>query len=110
MKVDIIYENNTVNELSEYISNNIDEVKSEIGACKTFEVNEKNIAGCTGCLACWYATPGICVKKDIAKELNRGFIKDDFVIIFTPIKYGAFSSTIKKVIDRNVATLLPILG
>jgi len=70
-------------------------------------LREKKIAPCQGCFGCWLKTPGICVIDDEGREIAEKYINSDKVIFLTPVTFGGFSSTLKKVVDRLIPNVLP---
>lgn len=109
MKGIIIYEKYDEDGLAGYLDKSLSEQYLESADMKLCKISSDMIRPCMGCFKCWYNTPGVCVTKDITRELNQAFVKDDIVVIFTKISFGSYSSTIKNVIDRSVPISLPFL-
>jgi len=70
-------------------------------------LREKQIAGCLGCFGCWVKTPGICVIDDYGREATKKAFQSDLLVWLTPIKFGGYSSELKKALDRMIPILLP---
>ncbi|MHA1946106.1 MAG: flavodoxin family protein [Candidatus Hodarchaeales archaeon] len=72
-------------------------------------LNEFNIRHCIGCFKCWEVTPGICsgVKGDHGNEIVEKIIKTDLLIFLTPLTFGAYSSELKRIIERMLGLLQP---
>jgi multimeric flavodoxin WrbA len=70
-------------------------------------VGRGEIAHCKGCFGCWTKTPGECVIRDRAAEINRASIQSDAVVYLSPVVFGQFSANIKDVIDRWLPNMLP---
>lgn len=58
----------------------------------------KNIAFCTGCLAC--QKTGSCVIKDDAIEIAEKVLNADVIVFATPIYYYEMSGQMKTLLDR----------
>ncbi|MCM1114991.1 MAG: flavodoxin family protein [Clostridium sp.] len=58
----------------------------------------KNIAFCTGCLAC--QKMGSCVIKDDANKITEKVLNADVVVFATPIYYYEMAGQMKTLIDR----------
>lgn len=74
---------------------------------ETLEIGERNLLFCKGCFECWVKTPGECVIKDLAGQLNNRFMNSDVVIYISPVVFGQFSANIKNAIDRTLPNILP---
>lgn len=65
-----------------------------------------NIKGCLGCFNCWIKTPGKCIIKDSYSDINKWILENGTCVIITEIKYGCYSSYVKRVIDKFPSGLL----
>lgn len=74
---------------------------------KQYSVKKENLNYCIGCFNCWLKTPGICVHNDSGRDINRSFMESKNVILLSPIKYGCYSTAIKRVLDRTIPNILP---
>lgn len=72
-----------------------------------FKLKNLNVKRCTGCGACGVKTPGRCVIKDDMTEILRAIAKSDWIIMLTPLRFGGYSSQLKKVFDRFMTLGLP---
>jgi hypothetical protein len=72
-----------------------------------FVLRDLEIAYCAGCLSCWERTPGECVVDDAARDIAGETARSDLVVFLTPVTFGAYSSELKKAVDRIVCLLLP---
>ncbi|WAW14194.1 hypothetical protein [Peptostreptococcus equinus] len=73
----------------------------------------ENILPCTGCVSCWFRTPGKCILNDKANSYASNLTKYDKVTIVSELKFGTFSFPIKRLIDRCVGylgTFMDIVG
>lgn len=67
-------------------------------------------APCKGCFGCWLKTPGKCVMKDKLQNIAAQIVSSDELIIVSENCYGGYSSRVKNVIDRSIATSLPFFA
>lgn len=74
---------------------------------KNYNIENDHLAHCIGCFKCWTDTPGICIYDDLARKINKSIIWSDICILLTPVKYGCYSPTIKRVLDRSIGNILP---
>jgi len=96
--------NKAFDDIWKILSNELNETESEFELINLFE---KKINYCMGCFDCWVKTPGICRINDDGRIIAEKFIKNDTVIILTPITFGGYSSEIKKALDRIICLILP---
>lgn len=73
---------------------------------KIFSKETDNTRGCLGCFKCWTKTPGKCILNDSYSEIPKYILENATCIIFTEVKYGCYSSYLKKIIDRFPSGLL----
>lgn len=73
----------------------------------TIAVAEMDISPCRGCFQCWVRTPGICVISDAGRAVAEAWMQSDVVVLFTPLTFGGYSSSLKKAIDRVIPILSP---
>lgn len=69
--------------------------------------DDGNIGVCTGCCACWYKTPGVCVKQDRLQHLGGLLSKCDELVIVSRCIMGSVSPFVKCVMERMVSYLGP---
>lgn len=77
---------------------------------KWINVREKNINICvgSGCMACQFKTPGLCIQNDDMDSIYPQLVKADLLIFLTPISFGGYYSEIKKLIDRLLPLKIPV--
>jgi multimeric flavodoxin WrbA len=73
------------------------------------DLNNKTIAGCLSCDACWYKTPGVCAIDDDGRTVAAKMIQSDLTIFVSPVMFGGYSSELKKFIDRTKPILSPLM-
>ncbi len=90
--------------INKFIAEKLQEhdIKGEI-----LNLHEKDIKPCLGCFKCWVETPGICIIDDFGREVAEKMIQSDYLFYITPIKYGGYSSELKKALDRSIGLLMP---
>lgn len=64
-------------------------------------------APCQGCFGCWTKHPAQCFMKDSLQEICRIIGRADELIIISENCYGAYSPSIKNVLDRSIGTSTP---
>lgn len=73
-----------------------------------FRLEDMRILPCRCCGVCGHKTPGKCVIEDDMQEILKGYAKCDVVIMLTPIRFGSYSSQLKKAVDKLALTALPL--
>lgn len=68
---------------------------------------ENEIQSCEGCFQCWVKTPGLCAIHDDAREINKLTIESDVFLLLSKVRYGCYSTYIKRIIDRSIPNRLP---
>ncbi|MCK4408375.1 MAG: flavodoxin family protein, partial [Bacteroidales bacterium] len=77
---------------------------------RCYHLKDMKLAHCKGCMDCWIKTPGICVATDKGREIIQTIIQSDRIILFTPVTFGGYSSTLKIIVDRFIPLVLPFLA
>src|ERR1700681_1495232 len=75
----------------------------------TVDLIGKRIADCSGCFRCWTHTPGECVINDDAPAVTAELAKSDRIVFYCPVVFGGFSPDLKRVLERSISLLLPIM-
>ncbi len=76
----------------------------------SYPLRDMKVAHCIGCFGCWVKTPGVCVHSDQGREIIQAMIQSDTVILFTPVTFGGYSSSLKVIVDRFIPLILPFFG
>ncbi|AJA46990.1 NADPH-dependent FMN reductase [Clostridium pasteurianum DSM 525 = ATCC 6013] len=76
---------------------------------KSYLVKEEDLKPCIGCFSCWLKTPGLCVIKDLGRDISRDILNCDLLIIVSKIAFGCYSPAIKRILDRHIPSILPFL-
>lgn len=71
---------------------------------------EMNINMCigSGCLACNFKTPGLCIQEDDMQNLYPKLLQAKLLVFLTPISFGSYHSELKKVVDRFLPLKVPV--
>lgn len=72
-----------------------------------FRLHEMNIAACRSCGGCGYKSPGKCVMADDIHEILRAVAPSDVVVFLSPIRFGGYSSALKKALERFMVLGMP---
>ncbi|MDE6713992.1 MAG: flavodoxin family protein [Lachnospiraceae bacterium] len=64
-------------------------------------------APCQGCFGCWTKHPAGCYMKDTLETVCRDVGKADELMIITENCYGAYSPSVKNVLDRSIGLSTP---
>lgn len=89
--------------------NLIESLKKKYSDFKAYFVKENDLNPCVGCFNCWLKTPGLCVINDLARDTSKDISNSDLVILVTEVKFGCYSPSIKRVLDRHIPSILPLL-
>lgn len=77
------------------------ELPLHLQEAKIVDVQSANVSPCIGCYTCWIKTPGKCVFKDDAVQINRDIIQCETVIYISRVKYGCYDTPLKRILDRT---------
>jgi multimeric flavodoxin WrbA len=67
-----------------------------------YALADLQIAPCLGDFACWTRTPGRCRTRDAAQEITQAIHDASLVVFLTPVVFGGYASTLKKLVDRLI--------
>jgi len=67
-----------------------------------FRLSQLNILPCRSCGSCGVRTPGICVQKDDMNAVLHSMAESRLLVYITPVRFGGYSSLLKKAIDRSM--------
>lgn len=76
---------------------------------KHFGVKDDDVRNCLGCFSCWTKTNGKCVIGDTGNLICDCYMQSEYAVVLSPVKYGCYSTAIKKVLDRITPNNQPFL-
>ena len=62
---------------------------------------------CIGCFSCWTKHPMECTIKDNFSNIVEKLKKSSELVIITKNRYGCYSNSVKKVLERCIGYMLP---
>lgn len=62
---------------------------------------------CIGCFSCWIKHPKRCVLNDNFSNVVEYLLDSDELVIISKCRYGCYSSSTKKVLERCIGYVLP---
>jgi multimeric flavodoxin WrbA len=77
---------------------------------KTHQLRDMDIRHCTGCWSCWWKTPGVCIHRDDMRNVYRGILSADLLLISSPVIMGFVSALMKRAGERFVPLLHPFFA
>jgi len=83
------------------------EFKTQGWDVEHFTLCEKKIGNCAGDFFCWLRTPGICNVDDDNRVIAAAIIASDLMVYLTPVTFGGYSSTLKKMVDHQIQNISP---
>ena len=92
------------NDISARLKEKLQKADKEL---KYIKLGDMNILPCRSCGACGFKSPGKCVIEDDAHEVLRAIANRNTLIMITPIRFGGYSSTMKKAVDKFMNLALP---
>lgn len=72
-----------------------------------FRLKDLNILPCRSCGACGFKSPGKCVAMDDTHDIFKAAAKCSLLVMITPIRFGGYSSCLKKAVDKIANLCLP---
>lgn len=75
-----------------------------------FILREKKIGNCAGDFFCWVRTPGMCNVKDDNRVIAEALATSDLMVYMSPITFGGYSSTLKRMIDHQIQNVSPFFA
>lgn len=82
----------------------VDEAKQRGYDIELVNLYEKNIAYCTGCMAC--KKTGVCVIDDDISAIRQSLISCDLAVIACPTYFANVTAPLKNMFDRLVAAIM----
>ncbi|WP_076792253.1 NAD(P)H-dependent oxidoreductase [Chlorobium sp. KB01] len=73
-------------------------------------LRDKKIGNCMGDFYCWFKSPGKCHVADDNQEISRKYLESDLVIFLSPVTFGGYSPTLKRMVDHMIQNTLPFFA
>ena len=70
-------------------------------------LEKQKIGNCAGDFFCWVRSPGICHLNDDNRRIAQTIITSDLVVYLTPVTFGGYSSTLKRMVDHQIQNISP---
>jgi hypothetical protein len=110
MRVTVINDRTNSSELGQAIRKELDTLLEPLACERLFyDVRKDDLHYCIGCFSCWVKTPGICVFADLGQTICRSCCQSDLALYVSPLRYGCYSPTIRRVLDRQLPSVLPFI-
>jgi multimeric flavodoxin WrbA len=68
---------------------------------------ETKIGNCAGDFFCWIRSPGLCNVNDANRLIAASIANCQLLVYLTPITFGGYSSSLKKMVDHQIQNVLP---
>ena len=68
---------------------------------------ETKIGNCAGDFFCWIRSPGLCNVNDENRIIAASIANCQLMVYLTPITFGSYSSSLKKMVDHQIQNVLP---
>lgn len=83
------------------------ELKARGWDVEHISLRDKKIGNCAGDFFCWVRSPGVCNVDDDNREIASSIANSDLVVYLTPVTFGGYASTLKKMVDHQIQNILP---
>ena len=70
-------------------------------------LREQKIGNCAGDFFCWIRNPGMCNVNDDNRSIAAAVVHSDLMVYLTPVTFGGYSSTLKRMVDHQIQNILP---
>lgn len=108
MHITIFYDTSMQISLTSFFNTHLLSTFSDSASITLHAIDKNDFKPCLGCFGCWIKTPGKCViKTDMIEKTTDALINSDLVVITSPILYGCYSTSIKRILDRSIPSILP---
>ncbi len=104
MKATILDGTENENQIALTLKSFLEERDNEVSL---FKLKEMDILHCRSCGSCGIRTPGKCVLTDEMPQIMRAMANCNLQVFVTPIRFGGYSSHLKKAVDRMMSLGLP---
>jgi len=94
-----------------FIGATLKQLLDEKGVASTyFKLKDMNILPCRSCGSCGLKTPGKCVIDDDMPKIMKAIATSSLYVMLTPIRFGGYSSQLKKAVDRTMSMGFPFIS
>ena len=73
-------------------------------------LREQKIGNCAGDFFCWVRNPGVCNIDDDNREIAEAIVQSDLVVYLTPVTFGGYSSSLKRMVDHQIQNVSPFFS
>jgi len=70
---------------------------------------EQKIGNCAGDFYCWIRNPGMCNINDDNRAIAESLVASDLLVYLTPVTFGGYASTLKRMVDHQIQNVSPFL-
>jgi NAD(P)H-dependent FMN reductase len=77
---------------------------------ETIVLRQQKIGNCAGDFFCWVRSPGICNTDDDNRLLAAKVMHSDLLVYLTPVTFGGYASTLKRMVDHQIQNILPFFA
>ena len=70
----------------------------------------RKIGNCAGDFFCWIRNPGLCNVDDDNRDIAKSIANSQLMVYLTPITFGGYSSSLKKMVDHQIQNVLPFFA
>jgi multimeric flavodoxin WrbA len=74
------------------------------------DLRERKIGSCAGDFYCWVRSPGVCNVDDDNRAIAEQLAACDLAVYLTPVTFGGYASTLKRMVDRQIQNVLPFFA
>lgn len=85
----------------------IAELESRGWEIEHLQLREIKIGNCAGDFFCWIRNPGLCNVNDENRIIAASIANSQLMVYLTPITFGGYSSSLKKMVDHQIQNVLP---
>ncbi|NYT08035.1 MAG: flavodoxin family protein [Methanomicrobiales archaeon] len=84
-----------------------EELKENGWKVRSLQLRDMDIGPCDECYRCWTRHPGLCASHDQGRMIPGLYVTSDLAVFLSPVTFGAYSSQLKKALDRMIPNVLP---
>ena len=105
----VILDGSNKNDLTgQHVSNALTaELEARGWEIEHLQLCETKIGNCAGDFFCWIRNPGLCNVNDANRLIAASIANCQLLVYLTPITFGGYSSSLKKMVDHQIQNVLP---